>query len=145
VPPVPGRYKLTLRAAEQPGELVTKNNQLSAYLRVLEGGLKVLYLEGELRNEQVFLRRSLAASADIDLDFVWIDSRLRDRWPVDLSSKLSDPAYDVFCSAIWTPRRWARRISSCWPRRSSGARDCSCWAATTVSERAATGTRRWPM
>ncbi|MCL4204705.1 MAG: hypothetical protein KJ000_19630 [Pirellulaceae bacterium] len=96
VPPVPGRYKLTLRAAEQPGELVTKNNQLSAYLRVLEGGLKVLYLEGQLRNEQVFLRRSLAASADIDLDFVWIDSRLRDRWPVDLSSKLSDPAYDVF-------------------------------------------------
>jgi uncharacterized membrane protein len=96
VPPVPGRYKLTLRAAEQPGELVTTNNQLSAYLRVLEGGLRVLYLEGELRNEQVFLRRSLAASADIELDFLWIDSRLRQRWPVDLSSPLSDPAYDVF-------------------------------------------------
>ena len=96
VPPVPGRYKLTLRAAEQPGELVTKNNQLSAYLRVLEGGLRVLYLEGELRNEQVFLRRSLAASADIELDFLWIDSRLRDRWPVDVSNQLSDPTYDVF-------------------------------------------------
>jgi uncharacterized membrane protein len=96
VPPVPGRYKLTLRAAEQPGELVTKNNQLSAYLRVLEGGLRVLYLEGELRNEQLFLRRSLAASADIDLDFLWIDSRLRERWPVDVSNQLSDPTYDVF-------------------------------------------------
>ncbi len=96
VPPEPGRYKLTLRAAEQPGELVTKNNELSAYLRVLEGGLRVLYLEGELRNEQVFLRRSLAASPDIDLDFLWIDPRLRDRWPVDLSDQLSDPDYDVF-------------------------------------------------
>jgi hypothetical protein len=96
VPPVPGRYRLTLRAAEQPGELVAKNNQLSAYLRVLEGGLKLLYLEGELRNEQVFLRRSLAASADIELDFVWIDPRLRSRWPVELSDKLSDPACDVF-------------------------------------------------
>ncbi|MCH5373044.1 MAG: glutamine amidotransferase, partial [Planctomycetes bacterium] len=96
VPPVPGRYKLTLRAAEQPGELVTKNNQLSAYLRVLEGGLKVLYLEGELRAEQKFVRRALAASADIDLDFIWIDPRLRDRWPVDLTEPLSDPTYDVF-------------------------------------------------
>lgn len=96
VPADPGRYKLTLRAAEQPGELVTKNNELSAYLRVLEGGLRVLYLEGQLRNEQAFLRRSLAASPDIDLDFIWIDPRLRDRWPVDLSDSLSDPAYDVF-------------------------------------------------
>jgi uncharacterized membrane protein len=96
VPSAPGRYKLTLRAVEQPGELVTKNNELSAYLRVLEGGLRVLYLEGELRNEQVFLRRSLAASPDIDLDFLWIDPRLRDRWPVDLGDQLSDPDYDVF-------------------------------------------------
>lgn len=96
VPELPGRYKLTLRAAEQPGELVTKNNQLSAYLRVLEGGLKVLYLEGQLRAEQKFLRQSLAASADIELDFQWIDPRLRDKWPVDLSERLSDPSYDVF-------------------------------------------------
>ena len=96
VPEEPGRYKLTLRAAEQPGELVTKNNQLSAFLRVLEGGLKVLYLEGALRWEQEFLRRSLDASPDIELDFQWIDSRRRGGWPVVLSRELSDPKYDAF-------------------------------------------------
>jgi len=96
VPELPGRYKLTLRATEQPGELVTKNNQLSAFLRVLEGGLKVLYLEGALRWEQEFLRRSLDASPDIELDFRWIDSRRRGERAVDLSRELSDPKYDAF-------------------------------------------------
>lgn len=96
VPDLPGRYKLTLRAAEQPGELVTKNNQLSSFLRVLEGGLKVLYLEGALRWEQEFLRRSLDASPDIEMDFRWIDSRRRGDQAVDLSRELSDPKYDAF-------------------------------------------------
>ncbi len=96
VPEHPGRYKLTLRATEQPGELVTKNNQLSAFLRVLEGGLKVLYLEGALRWEQEFLRRSLDASPDIELDFRWIDSRRRGEQAVDLSRELTSPKYDAF-------------------------------------------------
>jgi len=96
VPEEVGRYKLTLRAAEQPGELVTKNNQLSAFLRVLEGGLRVLYLEGALRWEQEFLRRSLDASPDIELDFQWIDPRRRGEQAVDLSRELGDPKYDAF-------------------------------------------------
>jgi len=89
-----GQYKLTLRAAPQPGELVTKNNQLSAFLTVLKGGLKVLYLEGELRLEQKFLRRSIDSSADIQLDYLWIDHRRRDR-KVDLTDQLEQD-YDVF-------------------------------------------------
>jgi uncharacterized membrane protein len=95
-PPQPGRYKLTLRAADQPGELVIKNNHQSAFLRVLEGGVKLLYLEGELRAEQKFLRRSLDASPDLQVDFQWIDHRQRDRWPVDLSQPFQDSQYDVF-------------------------------------------------
>lgn len=95
VPPTPGTFRLTLRAAAQPGELVTQNNELGAYLHVLEGGLKVLYLEGELRHEQRFLMRTLDASPDIDLEFQWIDGRRRDRWPVDLSAVLDKPTYDV--------------------------------------------------
>jgi uncharacterized membrane protein len=96
VPEQTGSYKLTLRAAEQAGELVTKNNQLSAFLRVLEGGLKILYLEGDLREEQKFIRRSLAGSPDMDVDFMWIDHRARDRWPVDVADRFRDPQYDVF-------------------------------------------------
>ena len=71
VPSEPGQYKLILEAVEQPGELVTKNNQLMAFLTVLAGGLKVLYLEGALRQEQKFVRWALDRSADIDLDFRW--------------------------------------------------------------------------
>lgn len=96
VPEQPGNYKLRVEAAEQPGELVTKNNQLSAFLRVLEGGLKILYLEGELREEQLFLRRVLEASPDMELDFQWVDSRRRDTWPVDVGRLLRDPKYDAF-------------------------------------------------
>jgi hypothetical protein len=96
VPEQPGNYRLTLEAAEQPGELVTKNNRLSAFLRVLEGGLKLLYLEGELREEQLFLRRVLEASPDMELEFLWFDSRQRDKWPVDIAGRLRDAKYDAF-------------------------------------------------
>ena len=91
-----GQYLLSVEAAEQPSELVTQNNRLPAFLTVHEGGLRVLYLEGYLRLEQKFLRRSLAASQDIELDFQFINPVNRDRWPLDLASTLSDPKYDVF-------------------------------------------------
>lgn len=90
-----GTFKLTLAAAPRPGELTTQNNSLGAYLHVLEGGLKVLYLEGQLRHEQRFLARALDASPDIDLDFQWLDSRRRANWPVDLSAVLEKPRFDV--------------------------------------------------
>ena len=92
-----GQYKLTLRAAPQPGELVTKDNELIAFLTVLQGGLKVLYLEGQLRHEYRFLRRSIDSSADIQLDAMWIDPdpEQRAKWPVDLTEPLGED-YDVF-------------------------------------------------
>ncbi len=95
-PDKPGQYKLTLRAPGQRGELVARNNELSAYLTVREGGLRVLYLEGELRWEQKFLKRSLDASQDIELDFLWIDSADRSKWPVSLPDDISEQPYDVY-------------------------------------------------
>ena len=95
-PKLPGQYKLTVRAAEIPQERVTKNNELSAFLTVFEGGLKVLYLEGELRLEQKFLRRAIDASQDIELDFLWLDKRRRSSWPVDLTGTLRNSPYDVY-------------------------------------------------
>ena len=91
-----GRYRLTLAAAEQPGELVVKNNRLDAYLTVLEGGLRVLYLDGEKRWEQKFLRRALNASPDIELDDRIIDRRSRAQWPIDLGTDLTSGKYDAF-------------------------------------------------
>ncbi len=95
-PQDPGQYKLILQAPQQPGELVTKNNQLTAFLTVLEGGLKVLYLEGTLRQEQKFIRWALDRSPDIDLDFQWFPRRLRASWPVDLGNLFEKGSYDAY-------------------------------------------------
>jgi hypothetical protein len=94
-PDTPGQYKLTLRAAEQSGELVTRNNQLTAFLNVLEGGLRVLYVYGDLNGEQRILRRSIGESPDIQLEDLYVDPRNRDRWkdnPIDLPMT---PPFDV--------------------------------------------------
>lgn len=95
-PEVPGNYELRVVAEPRDGELVTTNNQLTAYVNVLDGGLRVLYLEGNfIGGEQAMIRRALAASPDIELDYRPIDPRLRDRWPIDLSSVWQDNTYDV--------------------------------------------------
>jgi uncharacterized membrane protein len=95
-PQKPGHYRLTLAAAPQPGELVTKNNRLDAYLTVLEGGLRVLYLDGEKRFEQKFLRRAINASPDIELDDRIIDRRSAKQWPVDLGPDFTAGKYDAY-------------------------------------------------
>ena len=90
-----GERKLTLQVDPQDGEVVITNNQLSTFVTVVDGGLKVLYLEGALRVEQRFLRRVLAASPDMQVDFRWISSSRRDRWPVELGRDLAVD-HDVF-------------------------------------------------
>ena len=90
-----GHYRLHLIAAQQDGELVAKNNQMSAYLTVLEGGLRVLYLDGEKRPEQKFVRWSLNASPDIELDDRIIDRR-NQRQQVDITGDLRTGRYDAF-------------------------------------------------
>jgi len=95
VPELPGQYKLTLRVAQQSGELVTRNNELSAFLTVLEGGLRVLYLYGDLMGEQRLLRVSIDSSPDMQLDALFLDPRNRTRWPVQLKESLAPDNFDV--------------------------------------------------
>jgi len=106
-PQKPGRYRLVVAAKAQPGELVVKNNRLDAYLTVLEGGLRVLYLDGDKRFEQKFLRQALNASPDIELDDRIIDRRalargldggtgLDGNTVLDLSADLTTGKYDAF-------------------------------------------------
>jgi uncharacterized membrane protein len=95
-PQTPGHYRLTLKAEKQPDEQVEKNNQLDAFLTVLEGGLRVLYLYGNLPFEQKFIRRAINASPDIELDDHFIDSRTRQKWPIDLGSATALNKYDAF-------------------------------------------------
>jgi len=95
VAPEPGQYQLTLRTAEQPGERVTRNNELSAYVTALEGGLRVLYLYGDLLGEQRLLRRSINLSPDIQLDDIYVDPKNRERWPINLDDELTFANLDV--------------------------------------------------
>ena len=67
VPQQTGRYLLSCKVAEQPGELLVENNELTAYLTVLEGGIKVLYLYGSRLGEQLELRHTIASSPDMEL------------------------------------------------------------------------------
>ncbi|MBN2477416.1 MAG: hypothetical protein JXB62_22615 [Pirellulales bacterium] len=95
-PPTAGEYKLTLRVAEQSGELVTTNNELSTFVNVLKGGLSVLYLEGTPRVEIKFLRRALEASPDINVDFYRIDARRPETRPGNMAEWFQPGKYDVY-------------------------------------------------
>ena len=90
-----GERKVSLVVEPQEGEVVVTNNELSTFVEVVDGGLRVLYLEGALRVDQRFLRRVLAASPDMQVDFQWVDSSRRDRWPVDLGRVVAGD-YNVF-------------------------------------------------
>jgi hypothetical protein len=96
VPQTAGEFKLTVEAEPQSGELVTTNNQLSTFVQVLKGGLKVLYVEGGFRVEQKFIRRALDASPDINVDYIRIDPRDPENRPVDLGDRLKPGKYDVY-------------------------------------------------
>jgi uncharacterized membrane protein len=99
-PKQPGQYKLTLFVPEQPGEQVKENNELTAFLDVMDGGLRVLYLCGNLGwQEHKFIRRVVDASPDMQLDFQWVDPRGRQNWPIDMLSIMDQGPYDVYVLA----------------------------------------------
>jgi uncharacterized membrane protein len=96
-PQAPGECKLTLDVPGQPGELVTTNNQLSTFVNVLKGGLKVLYLEGERRWEGKWLHHALDASLDVKLDYFRLDARHPQERPRDFPADPFKPGkYDVY-------------------------------------------------
>ncbi len=96
VPEEPGQFRLTLSVPNQVGELLLDNNELTAFLSVREGGMRVLFIEGELRQEQKFIRWSLDASPDIEVDFQWFPNKQKARWPLSLGTALDSDRYDVF-------------------------------------------------
>ncbi|MEX0978459.1 MAG: hypothetical protein WDZ48_06390, partial [Pirellulales bacterium] len=66
------------------------------FVTVLKGGINVLYLEGALRVDQLYLRRSLDASPDIKVDFVRLDPRDPNQRPADLADRFAPGKYDVY-------------------------------------------------
>lgn len=64
-----GYFKYTVLIPPQPKELIDTNNQQSNFVRVIEGGLEVLFIHGEPLLEQGPLRQSLNASVDIQVQY----------------------------------------------------------------------------
>ena len=62
-----GPARLSLAAEPIEGERVTTNNRAETTVRVEQGGIRVLYLEGRLRPEGKYLARVLADAREIDL------------------------------------------------------------------------------
>jgi hypothetical protein len=97
-PRSPGEYKVTLRVEPREGELVTTNNEVSTFVTVRAGGIKVLYLVGAKRigggpgPEQRFVRDALARSPDIIIERRLINY---DPLAVDLVETIRDGEFDV--------------------------------------------------
>ncbi len=94
--PQPGTYRLKVEAVPLDKELITTNNTQVAFVEVREGGGRILYLEGNPRLEQTFLRRSLRRFPDLTLDYQWIPSDTVDRWPIDLDGVFEPERYDIY-------------------------------------------------
>lgn len=95
VPEVTGERKLVVVVEAQPGEALVTNNEQNGLVRVVAGGIRVLYLEGSLRVEQRFLRKSLDASPDIDVDYLRLDLNNPQGRPADMAKRLGPGSYDV--------------------------------------------------
>jgi len=64
----PGLTRIALEAEPVEGELAEINNASETAIRVEEGGIRVLYLEGHLRPEAKFIGRALGGGDEISLD-----------------------------------------------------------------------------
>lgn len=92
--PPPGLYRLLVEIPTQSGEWVASNNSQTAFVEVMDGGGRVLFLSGPGRPEQTAVRRSLSRFPDLELDSGSIRSGAS--WPVPLDAALQPGRYDIF-------------------------------------------------
>src|SRR5690606_31290205 len=92
----PGNYRVTVRLEPQPEEVTSINNQLSAFMTIFSGGLKVLFLHADVSPESKFIKWALGSSEEIQLDDLAVLTRERSRWPLDLTPAIQAGNYDAF-------------------------------------------------
>ncbi|HMO87470.1 MAG TPA: glutamine amidotransferase, partial [Lacipirellulaceae bacterium] len=97
-PRQPGEYKVTVQVESPEGELVTTNNAQSTFITVLKGGVNILFLAGSDRVggapgvEPYFIRRALAAHADLNVAYVGLNYSTPQ---LDFRDRLREERYDV--------------------------------------------------
>ena len=64
---LPGTHRISVEVPPMNNEISDRNNSESTYIDILTGGLNVLYLEGKLRPEFGFVRRSIEAAPNLAL------------------------------------------------------------------------------
>ena len=95
-PVVPGNYRITVRVDPQPEEVTSINNELSAFMTIFAGGLKVLFIHADVSPESKFLNWALSSSEEIQLDDLTILTRDRTTWPIDYAQTIRTGNYDAF-------------------------------------------------
>ncbi|KPJ76977.1 MAG: hypothetical protein AMS14_01335 [Planctomycetes bacterium DG_20] len=63
-----GLARLALAVAPLDGELVTTNNRAPAAVRIEQGGIRILYLDGRLHPEGKYIARALGAAQEMELE-----------------------------------------------------------------------------
>jgi hypothetical protein len=98
IPQAIGEHKVTLRVEPQEKEQDTTNNEQSTIVKVFEGGLNVLYVEGTLRVEPHFITTSLRASPDIRVVYQFLDQqRIHKTGNLpDMSGQFKPGKFDVY-------------------------------------------------
>ena len=97
LPDTPGEKRLTLKIKPKDGELVTTNNEVSTYLDVLKGGLKVLYVQGpDFSWEPRYLTRSLDAAREIHADLKVVREPARGERGLMDDADFAPGQYDVY-------------------------------------------------
>ncbi len=86
--PDEGEYLLEANARVEATEQNKTNNQVTSFVTVREGGVRILYLSGQPLPEQKFLRRSLEESRDFATEYLSWPERERRKWPLDLPGDL---------------------------------------------------------
>ncbi len=74
----PGLRRVRFRVPPQAGEVLTRNNEQTARIRVQDERAKILYIEGEPRFEVKFIRR--AAATDSSLQLVVLQRTAKDKF-----------------------------------------------------------------
>ena len=94
--PEVGEYLLEASVKVEGRDQIPSNNVAVSFITVREGGARILYLEGQPRAEQLFLKRSLNESLDFDVEYEWFPEKTRNNWGRNnLSSRIRFDAYDV--------------------------------------------------
>ena len=97
IPDTPGEKRLTLKVKLKPGEQVPTNNEVSTYLDVLKGGLKVLYVQGpDFSWEPRYLTRSLDAAREIHADLKVVREPARGERGLMDDPDFAPGQYDVY-------------------------------------------------